>query len=746
MASVRLYDGETGEALGDAADGALEPVVTAEDYAKVTFALDPAAGRAIVQFVVDPGERRLVAALDLDEVDELPDLYRAVQARVAESEFRMAPPGSAPPHLNVFHYLARQDPLVPDVEIRAHIVSTDEPIQVGVPTASEATSVVAFFRERAPWKTLAVQAVGGSASTADADVVVTVDPRYDDLTWVSRDESWVDEDAVPDDISVEADDDEEETTRSVPDFSPDATGVGTQPEDAPSVLRVFDGDSGELLYDAKDTAETPEAASETAQQRYAEGQAIVVDHDGGEVRARLAARRAAMDRGFYVEYNHPSDDPLLGSFVEELSLRVDDLGVEFAVDVAGDLLDYDRLARVALDRPESLSDAELSALGGPGDRIDIAAPDGETAFDLAMFLRTQVGGNPSFAVSASGRTADLADVDVVVIVDPDADGIEARGATADRLDAGRFKHTVDEVRGELETVVGRIEGFTGTVEARQRVLAAALSGDALASRGLTVAPVDDDPLYRRRKQARYLALYSIVLAGVALGMDAGLFAPLEGLLDATYTVDATGLADSPVPGLAGTYDVPGRTVIAACLGAMLLGAYWLFGHPRGPLGATRTLAKMVRKQVTGGAGSGTVPNTVREVSDPLQDRFDELHEGYRELQANEGSIAAEADSFPAFLESALLSGRDVPDVRVVDHGDRYRQLLVGIVIGAVVGTVAALATLAALWYVTSVAERDPRMVFDGLVAAVGLTLLASLLKAVVIRLGGTWPPRWPMAR
>lgn len=733
MATLTLHDGETDPLAGE---GDPEPVVAAADHSKVTFALDPDGGRATVRFAIDPGARPVVADLAVEDGDELPDLYRAVQRRVSGSDLVMAMPVDAPAHLNVFHYLARPEPAVPDVEIRAHVVSTDEGIEVGVPTAAEATSVVAFFRERAPWKSVAVQAVGAGVSTDDADVVVTVDPRYDELTWVSRDESWEDEDAVPDDIAIEFE--EPAGAASVPDFSPDATGVGDQPEGEPSVLRVYDGETGELQYDAKDTAETPEATSGTASRRYAEGQALVVDPDEGAVRARLAATGAGADWGFLVVYNHYGDGELVAGFVEELALRVDDLGVAFAVDLGDETVAYDRLTAPP-SRPDGLDEAALAHLDGSGEPVDFAAPDGRTALELARYLRANLGDDRSVAVSATGRTADLADVDVVVSVDAGVDGIAPRGATATRLADGRLRDRLAEAREALEAAVGRIEAVTGTTAARQRVLAAALSGDALASHGLTVAPVDDSPLARRRRQARYLVLYGLVVAWVALGVDAGRFDPLVALLGATYEVDLGLLAGTAVSGLAGTHAVAGRAVVGGSAAALVAGAYVLFGYPLGPLAAARALAKTVRKQVTGGAGSGTVPNSVAELAAPLEDAIDDLHAGYEQLADVEGTVAAGHGSFPGFLEECLLVGRRIPDVRVVDRDERRGRLLVVISLGAVVGTALAILVLGGLWYVAGVAARTPTLVFDGLVVAVGLTALASLVKAVVVRYAGGWP-------
>jgi hypothetical protein len=745
VASVTLYDAETGASLAGDADPP-DPVVEAENHEEVTFALDPRSDTAVVRFVVEPGSRQLVARVALEEDDDLQAIYRAIQSHFAGSEFTMAPPGTAPAHLNVFHYLAAPDPTTPDAEIRAHLVSTDESISAGVHSAAEAVSVVAFFRDRAPWKTVAVQGRGAAVSAADADVVVTVDTRYDDLTWVSRDESWADEDAVPDDIDVaedtdEADDDADEAV--VPDFTPDSTGVGDQPEDVPSVVRIYDGESGEVLYDSKQTADAPDAASERARQRYGAGQALVVDPTDDVVRARLQARGAGVDRGFFVEYDHPeSTDDLLGEFVEELSLRVDDLGVAFDVDVGDAALDYEKLTGASPARPEALSAADVDWLARTNQPATFAAPDGATAFALAVFLLSALDGEKSVALSTSGRTDDLVDVDVVVGVDAGLDDIEPRGETVTRLEDCELREDLTDVGGAVEALVGRIDEVTGTLEARQRVFAAALSGDALATRGLTVAPVDDRPLYRRRKQARYLALYLLVLAGVAAGVETGRLEPLASLPEATYTVEVAAL-EGP---LSGPHEVGGAVVIGGVLAALLGAAYWLFGYPLGPLSAARALLKTVRKQVTGGAGSGTVPSYVRELSDPVQSSLEDLHDDYQQLADVGWSVAAGADGFGEFLEAKLLTGAIVPDVSVVDREQRWRDLLVGMVVGAAVGTVLAAVVLGVLVVGATVAARDPSTVFDVLVGAAGLAVLASVLKALVVRFGSDRSPRWPLAR
>jgi uncharacterized membrane protein (DUF441 family) len=315
-----------------------------------------------------------------------------------------------------------------------------------------------------------------------------------------------------------------------------------------------------------------------------------------------------------------------------------------------------------------------------------------------------------------------------------------------RLSDGRLREGLTEVGGTVRAVSNRVEEITGTVEAHQRVFAAALSSDALEQHGLTVAPVDDDPLYRRRKQARSLLLYGLVLAGVALGVDRGQFDPLMALPDATYTVDMQALADTFVSGLAGVYEVPGTVVIGTIAAVMLVGAYVLFGYPLGPLGALRTLAKNVRKQVTDGAGSGTVPSSVAEAAAPVEEAIDELYTGYQRLADVEGSVAGDADGFAAFLETHLLTGRRLPSVVVVDRAERRTELVTGIVTGAVVGTVLAGAVVGGLWVVADVASGEPTLVFDGLVGAVGLMALALLVKAVLTRYGGGRLPKWPTPR
>jgi hypothetical protein len=728
VAQVTLYDARTGDPVGDETATAPEPAVPAEHLSKVPFAVDPSEGRVFSQFVVDPGERRVVADLVPDADDTLHDIQLAVKERLEETVLTMTPADSTPSHLTVFHHLAAADPYVPDPEIGAHIVSTGERLEVAVPDAAVAASVVAFFRGRAPWKTAAVQAPDAGVSTAD--VVVTIDPRYDEVTWLGREESWVDESAVPDDIDIEG------TDQPAADAT-QAGDTGAAGGDA-AVCYLFEGATGERVGGADETSPPPERVAEAARRRHAEGQVLVVAPEAGVVMARLASTDDGTDTGLFAVYENPGPTgDLLASFTQALSARSADLETAFGVDLGDDVVDYKHLAATP-SRPDPLGDADLTYLSRTDEPLEFAAPDATAALGLALYLRSNLEGGRSVAVSAGGRTETLAGMDVVVAVDPDCDGVEALGETVTRLADGRLREGVTGVGGTVQALADRVAEITGTAAAHQRVFAAALSGDALADRDLTVAPVDDNPLGRRRRQARYLALYGVVLVGVVAGTVVGQAASLVALLSTTYPVDLAGQGSAVA--------VEGTVVASVCLLALVVGAYWLFGYPLGPLEAARTLAKNVRKQVTGGAAGGTLPSSIAEAADPVDEAIGELHAGYERLADVEGSVAGDAAGFGAFLEEHLLTGSDLPSVAVVDSEERRRELLEGIAVGTGVGTLAGGAVVGGLWVLADVAARDPKLVFDGLVVLVGLTLVASLAKAALTRVDADRLPEWPTGR
>jgi hypothetical protein len=711
---VTLYDARTGEPVEGEAAVDPEPAVPTEDLSKVSLAVHPGEGRVTAQVVVDPGEQPLVADLLPAPDDTLADLHRAVTRRLEETVFSPTPPADLPPHRRVFHHLGTRTAYVPDPDIGAHLVATAEPLTVAVPDAATAAEVVTFFRGRAPWTVLAVATPDAGVA---ADVVVTVDPRYDEVTWLGRDESWVDEDAIPDNIDI---------GDAASGESAEGPGAAAAADEA-AVLRLFEGESGEPVRGGPEGG----PAAETVAGHYAEGQMLVVAPGAGVVRARLRTTDGS-DTGLFAQYEHPGPTgDLLASFAQAVAARTADLGTSVGLDVGGDAVDVDHLVATP-SRPDALRDADLRYLSRTDEPLTFAAPDAPSALGLGLYLRSELEGDRSVAVSTGGRTAALAGADVVVAVDPGSDGVEARGETVTRLADGRLREALTEVGGTVRVVADRVAEVTGTAEAHQRVFAAALSGDALASRGLTVAPVDDDPVGRRRRQARYLLLYGLVALGGVAGVVAGRFDPLLALPGATYPVELG----------AGASAVPGVAVLGACLAALLVGAYWLFGYPRGPGESLAAVATGVRRQVTGGAASGTVPSSIAEAAAPVDAAVDELEAGYERLADVEGSVAGAAEEFWAFLAAQLLTGEDLPAVSVVDSERRRRELLREVAVGAGVGAVAGVAVVAGLWVLAGVAARAPTLVLDTLVAVVALTLLASLAKAALVRLAPDWLPRW----
>lgn len=192
--------------------------------------------------------------------------------------------------------------------------------------------------------------------------------------------------------------------------------------------------------------------------------------------------------------------------------------------------------------------------------------------------------------------------------------------------------------------------------------------------------------------------------------------------------------------------VAGTLVVGGCLGALLAGAYWLVGFPRGPLTAAWALARTVWRQVTGAPGSGSVPSNLRSVADDLQSSFDDFGTAYDGLADEPGTVAARAEDFGSLLESRALAGAGVPDVSVVRRRTRWRQLLLGVTAGTLVGATSGVAVLGAGWFAVRTARRDPATTLTALLAVVALVALASVLKGVAILVGRRRLPGWTTAR
>jgi hypothetical protein len=583
-----------------------------------------------------------------------------------------------------------------------------------------------------------VHSADTAVSADDADVTVAVDRAFDEVTYLGRDETWIDGDATPDESPVGAD--------AAVAGTADAAGRDT-PGDEPSVLRIYDGETGELEYDSRRTGDVPANVRDDVQRIYRAGLALFVDPAAGVLRAIVQARGAEVDTQFLAEYDRGrADGDLPASFAEELAERVDDLGVEFSVDVAGEEIDSDRLTDATARRPGAFTSGDVEWLRRTDGPLDFAAPGGTAAFELATFLRRQLGGDRSIAICEAGRTDDLAEVDVVVTPDPDCETIEPRGETATGLADRRLQERLTDVRGAIDTMVEAVDEVTGTSEARQRVFAAALSGGPLARRGLTVVRVDDSPVGWRRRQARYLVLYGLLLAGLAGGAHTGQFDPLAALLTDTYRFQVGPFAVTPATTFQLTHAVDGGAVVGASLAVIVVGGYWLFGHPLGPLAAVRSLVGSVWRQITGGVGSGTVPPNVRSRADRSQASLDDLETTYERLADSEGPTGARADDFGAFLEQQLLAQPVIPRVTLIDRSTRWRQLLVGVATGVIVGTVSVAVILVSLWFAVRSVQADPTLALRALLGVAALVLLASVLEAGAIRYGRGRPPRWSTAR
>lgn len=829
MATVTLYDGKTGDPVAGDDVVPPTPVVSADNQAGVSFALDPRDGRALVQFVVDPGTRRFVAGLELADGDDLPAVNRAVQERIAASDYSLASAGKAPPHLNVFHYLAAPDPVSPAAETRGHLVATDDPIEIGVPSAASAVSVVAFFLERAPWKVVAVRSADTTVSTDDADVTVVVDREFDGMTFLGREKRWIDAEATsadspneadaaaatsteatpkdpPDgadaaaatkaestseaettpktkatseaestpetkapseaettsereatpepeptpeteitmeaEASSEATSEAETTSTDSPDgadattaVATDADGRGTSGDERPA-LRIYDGTTGELEYDSRRTGDVPAEVRDDVKRSHRDGVALFTDPAAGVLQVIVRARGTGVEAQFVAEYDpeNPEDD-LLASFAEAFAETVADLDVAFSVGVADEAVDLVQLTDATVRRPEAFTDADVASLARTDRPLDFAVPDGTAAFELVAFLRSHLGDDRSIAICESGRTDDLAETDVVVTPDPGCETVEPRGETATVLAEQRLEQRLTDVLTAVEAVVGKVDEITGTIGARQRVFAAALSGESLARRGLTVVPVDDRPIGRRRRQARYLVLYGLLIAGLVAGEHTGQFDPLTALLAETYRFQVGPAAETPLPAFQLTHAADGTAIVGGSLAVIVAGAYWLFGHPLGPLAAARSLAGTIRRQVTGGVGSGTVPSSVRSVADPIQASLDDLETDYERLADSEGTIASQTGDFRTFLEQQLFAQSVVPTVRLVSRRKRWRQLLLGVAVGVVVGSLSGIVVLGVLWFSLQTARDDPVLAVSTLGGVAAIVLLASVLKGLASRYG-----------
>jgi hypothetical protein len=165
----------------------------------------------------------------------------------------------------------------------------------------------------------------------------------------------------------------------------------------------------------------------------------------------------------------------------------------------------------------------------------------------------------------------------------------------------------------------------------------------------------------------------------------------------------------------------------------------------GPFAAVWGVVKTVWRQVTGGVGSGTVPSSVRTAAaDPIQESLDDLATEHARLVA--GGDVEVPERFDEFLAGRLFDRPLVPDVAVVSRPRRWASLLLGVAVGFLVGTVTAAGLLVGLWVATTYASQEPTLVVTGLVALVGVTVLASLVKGLAMRYGRGRPPRWSTAR
>lgn len=607
---MTLFDGETGYPVRAAPNDEESRDTTAVDDhdAGVVFVFDPGTETARIQFVVDREERRLVARATLDDGDGLAALYRAVQSRVRRYDTRIAKPHGIPEHLNLVHYLAAASPAPPGSSIRAHLVSTDDAVDVGVPTVADAVGVLAFFRERAPWKSLAVHSAGTASATGDAAVTVTVDDTFEEVTYLDRDESWVDEDA-----SAEPDDgpgDERSSDDGTPTGRPDAGTPGSSSVSPAGGSSVSTADPSAVETPAAATDESTDAGGTTP------GDAQDGPGDGG------------------------SSD-----------VRPGDGGSD----------------------------------GGAPDAPDQASAGGE-------------------------------------------DGPSSDEALAPHHEQ-RFKAGVTDVRADLVAITDRVDAITGTADARQRLFAAAISGEVLSGREFVVVPDEDTRMESRRQQARYLALYGLLVVGLAAGVLTGRADPLGSALAARYPLDLGPLAGPPLS-LAG----PPIRADVALLGSALVTAVataWVLAPRMLSRDGAGAVLAAVRDQVTV-VGSGTVPTGVRDHTDGLGAKLDELEVLYGRVVDGRSVVTGETRDFEGFVEQHLLAASDLPAVEVTARSERRRQYLGGVLAGALVGSVGAALAVVALWVAAGVLAANVTAALDVAVAVAAGALLVAAVKAGVL--------------
>jgi hypothetical protein len=714
MATLTLYDGPSGQALWPAEPDPPGVVVTADDHEAITFALDPVAGRAAVQFVVGPGERRLIAGLRLEEGEGLAEIHEEIRARIEASGVDLVDVEAVPPALAVYHHLGDPNPPVPDLSVQRRVVTATDQLTVGAPTAADAVGVVALVQAQAPEKVVAVQAATDHAGTVDADVVVTLDADLEGVTCL--------------DPATAA----EGPTKLDTTPLTDPTDMGaTILDPAAAVLRVYDVSSGRLQYDSRQPSDPPAEQSDAAVRYARDGVALFFDRDAGVVRAILQAAGDDSSKRFVVAYHHPDGaGGLLEAFTQELADRVAHLGVEFLVDVDGTRVDCEHLSGGGESGSSSLTKSDWATLRGYDGPLDFAAPGG-TAVELATALERRFSSVRSAAVCAAGRPDYLSTTDLVVTPDPDCEAVEPRGDTETYLLERGLHHDLTSMRDGLATVADRVDEVTGTALARQRLFAANLSGGALAERGLTLIPGDDRLVEERRKQAGFLTLSVFLAAGLAYGV---LFGSLDQLDPGLYRLDVGPLAGAPVVDVQPSYLVDGSLLVVGGLAAVPLAAYWVFG-PRLRLdvpGALLALARLDLARVAACFGDAPLLPAVREHAEALHESLGDVAAAYERLAGHEGSTASEAADFADFLETNLFSGRDVPDVSVVPRSRRWLQLLGGVATGVLAGAVTAAAVLGLLRVAMVHRPQYPPVAVGLLVSLAGIVLLVTVLKAAAV--------------
>jgi hypothetical protein len=486
-----------------------------------------------------------------------------------------------------------------------------------------------------------------------------------------------------------------------------------------SVLRIFDGPTGSLIYDSSDELPS-DGEFAAATEAYKDGVVLYVDPHLGELFVYTNGRVGRANQQLVVQYSARPGADIVERFHAEFETVFDERNWSVLRDagdrqtVFNELLDAER-------REPDVDEDEMTFLLDQNEPLDFGTPSVRSAIGFVRYLWSVESFDGSVAICTSGRPDELADTDVVVMPSTISfDAVEPRAETGEAVARARLEERFSNAREALSTLDARLRESSHTVVERQQILSDAIDHGDVDDWSVAFRPSKT----LTQRSATVVALLPMVIllaAAVLWSVVSGTAGELVAQLQAPVTVSVLpSFLPVTVPSFR-ALTLPSGVLFFVGLAAVGAAGLLAYGSISGTaalptLGAGATLSRFNHHSV-GDANPRLQPELgeFRESLAAADDLLDEVDTSYLEANADFGA-AVSNDPAEVVVEQKLRGVVD--DLDVVDRDrfdrDRKRWILTGLgggllggalLVGGLVGVTLGLLTywqpvVKLLWTVT----------------------------------------------